>query len=108
MQVASIGPAGEKRVRYANILTDKHRAFGRGGCGAAMGSKKLKTIAVSGTGDLPIADPDALKAASKAARNECMAEEFVKTELAPYDTPSFYVALSDVGTLPTRNWRRGS
>ena len=37
-----------------------------------------------------------------------MAEEFVKTELGPYGTPSFYSALSDVGTLPTRNWHRGS
>ena len=108
VQVASIGPAGENLVRYASILTDKHRAFGRGGCGAAMGSKKLKAIAVRGTGELPVADPVAMKAAGRAAREECMAEEFVKTELSPYGTPSFYASLSDVGTLPTRNWHRGS
>ncbi len=108
VQVASIGPAGEKLVRYAAILTDKHRAFGRGGCGAAMGSKNLKAIAVRGTGDLPVADAAALKAAGKAAREECMAEEFVKTELGPYGTPSFFSALSGVGILPTRNWHRGS
>ena len=108
-QVASIGPAGEKLVRFASILTDKHRAFGRGGPGAAMGSKNLKAIAVRGLGDLPKpADPAALKAAGKAAREECMAEEFVKTELGPYGTPSFYSALSSVGILPTENWRRGS
>ncbi len=109
VQVASIGPAGEKLVRFAGILTDKHRAFGRGGCGAAMGSKNLKAIAVRGEGALPgPADPAGLKAAGKAAREECMAEEFVKTELGPYGTPSFYSALSGVGILPTRNWRRGS
>ena len=109
VQVASIGPAGEKLVRFAGILTDKHRAFGRGGCGAAMGSKNLKAIAVRGEGDLPEpADPAGLKAAGKAAREECMAEEFVKTELGPYGTPSFYSALSGVGILPTENWRRGS
>jgi len=109
VQVASIGPAGEKLVRFAGILTDKHRAFGRGGCGAAMGSKNLKAIAVRGEGALPEpADPAGLKAAGKAAREECMAEEFVKTELGPYGTPSFYSALSGVGILPTRNWHRGS
>jgi aldehyde:ferredoxin oxidoreductase len=108
VQVASIGPAGEKLVRYASILTDKHRAFGRGGPGAAMGSKNLKAIAVRGEGDLPVADAAALKEAGKAAREECMAEEFIKTELAPYGTPSFYSSLSDVGILPTRNWHRGS
>jgi aldehyde:ferredoxin oxidoreductase len=109
VQVASIGPAGEKLVRFASILTDKHRAFGRGGCGASMGSKNLKAIAVRGVGDLPLAaDPDSMKAAGKAARQECMDEEFVKTELAPYGTPSFYSSLSEVGTLPTRNWHRGS
>ncbi len=107
-QVASIGPAGENLVRYASIITDKHRAFGRGGCGAAMGSKNLKAIAVRGKGELPIADPLAMKVGGKAAREECMAEEFVKTELSPYGTPSFYAALSEVGTLPTRNWHRGS
>ena len=109
VQVASIGPAGEKLVRFAGILTDKHRAFGRGGCGAAMGSKNLKAIAVRGEGALPEpADPAGLKAAGKAAREECMAEEFVKTELGPYGTPSFFSALSGVGILPTRNWHRGS
>jgi aldehyde:ferredoxin oxidoreductase len=109
VQVASIGPAGEKLVRFASILTDKHRAFGRGGCGAGMGSKNLKAIAVRGQGDLPAAaDPAGLKTAGKAARQECMDEEFVKTELAPYGTPSFYSSLSSVGTLPTRNWHRGS
>ncbi len=108
VQVASIGPAGEKLVRFASVLTDKHRAFGRGGCGAAMGSKKLKAIAVRGTGELPVADPQALKAAGKAARDECMSEEFVETELSVYGTPSFYAALSDVGILPTRNWHRGN
>ena len=109
VQVASIGPAGEKLVRFASILTDKHRAFGRGGPGAAMGSKNLKAIAVRGVGDLPpAADPEGLKKAGKAAREECMAEEFVKTELGPYGTPSFYSALSSVGILPTDNWRRGS
>jgi aldehyde:ferredoxin oxidoreductase len=41
-KVACIGPAGEKRVLFAAIMNDMHRAAGRSGVGAVMGSKNLK------------------------------------------------------------------
>ncbi|MDA3811843.1 MAG: aldehyde ferredoxin oxidoreductase family protein [Spirochaetaceae bacterium] len=44
---AVIGPAGENRVLYANICSG-HRFAGRGGVGAVMGSKNLKTIVARG------------------------------------------------------------
>ena len=47
-QVASIGPAGERAVRYATISHDGRHA-GRGGSGAVLGSKNMKAIAVRGT-----------------------------------------------------------
>ena len=50
-KVASIGPAGEKLVRYSAIICDT-RAFGRGGSGAVMGSKNLKALAVRGDLDI--------------------------------------------------------
>jgi aldehyde:ferredoxin oxidoreductase len=106
LQVASIGPAGEKGVKFAAILTDKHRAFGRGGPGASMGSKLLKAIAVKGTSRLPIADREALKEAAVYAREELFAEAFVRDELQPYGTPSFYDAINALGLLPTKNWQR--
>ncbi len=59
LRVASIGPAGENRVRFACIMNDKHRAAGRSGVGAVMGSKNLKAIAVRGTGSVQIARPAA-------------------------------------------------
>ncbi len=42
--IASIGPAGENRVRFACIMNDLHRAAGRSGVGAVMGSKNLKAL----------------------------------------------------------------
>jgi aldehyde:ferredoxin oxidoreductase len=48
-----IGPAGENRVRTAVVLAKWTHAAGYGGYGAVMGSKKLKAIAVKGTGPLP-------------------------------------------------------
>ncbi|MFP4344214.1 MAG: aldehyde ferredoxin oxidoreductase family protein [Anaerolineales bacterium] len=106
LQIASIGPAGEKGVLFASIMTDKHRAFGRGGPGAMMGSKNLKAVAVKGTHPLPIADPDALRAAGKEAREELFAEAFVRDELHPFGTPSFYDAINALGILPTKNWQQ--
>ncbi len=46
--VACIGPAGENRVRFANVMTTEERAFGRGGLGAVLGSKNVKAITFEG------------------------------------------------------------
>lgn len=55
-QIASIGPAGEKLVRFASVINNYHGAWGRTGMGAVMGSKNLKAIAVRGTGIARVAD----------------------------------------------------
>ncbi|MCD6363092.1 MAG: aldehyde ferredoxin oxidoreductase family protein [Synergistetes bacterium] len=48
LSVISIGPAGENTVRFACVMENGKRAFGRGGAGAVFGSKNLKAIAVHG------------------------------------------------------------
>jgi aldehyde:ferredoxin oxidoreductase len=48
-----IGQGGENRVRTAVVAAKWTHAAGYGGYGAVMGSKKLKAIAVKGTGPLP-------------------------------------------------------
>ncbi|MEM2561256.1 MAG: aldehyde ferredoxin oxidoreductase C-terminal domain-containing protein [Candidatus Bathyarchaeia archaeon] len=48
-----IGPAGENLVRIAVVAAKWTHAAGYGGYGAVMGSKRLKAIAVKGTGPLP-------------------------------------------------------
>ncbi len=64
-KVACIGPAGEKRVRFASIMNDKDRAAGRSGVGAVMGSKNLKAVVVKGKGRIPLADPERFKTFNK-------------------------------------------
>ena len=49
LKVATIGVAGEQGVKYAAVINDLHRAAGRSGVGAVMGSKNLKAIAARGT-----------------------------------------------------------
>lgn len=61
LRAALIGPAGEKQSLMACVINDKHRAAGRGGCGAVMGSKNLKAVAVRGTGEIPVAHPEKIK-----------------------------------------------
>lgn len=38
-RVSCIGPAGERLVRFACVMNEKHRPAGRSGVGAVMGSK---------------------------------------------------------------------
>ena len=58
IRVASIGVAGENLAKPACVIVDRARAAGRGGCGAVLGSKKLKAIAVKGTQPINIAKPE--------------------------------------------------
>lgn len=48
VHVAAIGPAGEKLVRFASIVTDRGYQASRMGMGAVMGSKNLKAFAIVG------------------------------------------------------------
>ena len=63
--VSAIGPAGEKLQRIASVMNDRYHAFGRQGFGAIYGSKNLKAIVVSGTGEIPTAHPEELTAIGK-------------------------------------------
>ena len=51
--VSCIGPAGENKVLFASIMNEKHRAAGRSGVGAVMGSKNLKALVTWGDKTTP-------------------------------------------------------
>ncbi|GAB4534470.1 MAG: hypothetical protein Kow0063_17590 [Anaerolineae bacterium] len=59
-QVLTIGPAGENLVRFATVQHAEENAAAHSGFGAVWGSKKLKAIAVQGSGGVPVAHPDVL------------------------------------------------
>ncbi|MBW2000515.1 MAG: hypothetical protein JRJ29_21480 [Deltaproteobacteria bacterium] len=65
VRVACIRPAGENMIKIASIINEM-RAVGRKGLGAVMGSKKLRAIAVRGTGKVEVADKEKLKVARDA------------------------------------------
>ncbi|HHX43943.1 MAG TPA: hypothetical protein GX714_08165 [Chloroflexi bacterium] len=57
-RVVSCGPAGERLSRIAVIQTETGNAAGQGGYGGVMGAKRLKAIAVRGTGGVRLAHPE--------------------------------------------------
>ncbi len=70
IRVASIGPAGENLVKSACIMADRGCAAGGSGCGAVMGSKNLKAVAVRGKNSIFIADAEEfIKAVDNEMRN---------------------------------------
>ncbi|MBE3014641.1 hypothetical protein IL992_36515 [Microbispora sp. NEAU-D428] len=58
--VAAIGPAGERLVRYASVVTDYAYSAARYGLGAVLGAKNLKAIVCVGDAPAAVADPRAL------------------------------------------------
>ena len=106
VRVMTIGPAGEKLVKFASICNDKAHYFGRTGMGAVMGSKNLKAVVVRGTGKVSIADEDAYQA----ARNVTLAN-IKETMIAASFHDLGTAAAMDMGMLtgdvPIKNWTIG-
>ena len=105
VSVLAIGPAGESLVRYACLLNDYHHVAGRGGAGAVMGAKRLKAIAVRGTGVVNIARPQEFQEAAREARERIIAADKAgKMPGGPPETRKLYL---DKGYLPAKNFQTG-
>ncbi len=105
-QVACIGPGGENLVKYAAIVNEFHRAAGRCGLGAVMGSKNLKAIAVLGSKKTPVKEPEAFKAHSR-KQYELMDEAMMKMAMQAFGTSVVLDLVNVRGGFPTRNWQMG-
>ncbi len=108
-RVACIGPAGERRVLFASILNDKHRAAGRSGVGAVMGAKNLKAVVARGEEEVPLADPEAFRAVNDRILGKFQAAAKVNPPaLRLHGTAVTVMATQNYGVLPTKNWQRGT
>jgi len=107
VRVACIGPAGEKQVKMAAIMNDKHRAAGRCGLGAVMGSKNLKAVAVQGSKKVEVADETGLKEAVKETMTKVKANPALEG-FREFGTAGGLMLLNEMGVLPTRNFQRSS
>ena len=108
--VAVIGPAGEKLIPSAGIFNEGEylRCFGRGGCGAVMGSKGLKGIAVIGDKRPEAGYPERYEEVRKKLLQAVKeASQWAKVRRAN-GTGGDLDVMSQLGILPTRNWQSGS
>ena len=106
LRISSIGGAGENQVLFAAVVNDLHRAAGRSGVGAVMGSKNLKAIAVRGTkGVGNIADPKAFMKVTTAKKKILADNALTGQGLPAYGTQVLLNIINEVGALPTRNHR---
>jgi aldehyde:ferredoxin oxidoreductase len=106
IEIAEIGPAGEKLVRFAAVMNMANRAHGRTGMGAVMGSKNLKAIAVRGKQRPSVADQQQVKAYGKLGASQ-MKVDVGMADFGKYGTAATVMANNSVGGLPTRNWTSG-
>jgi aldehyde:ferredoxin oxidoreductase len=106
-KVATIGPAGENKVRFACITADYSRNYGRGGAGAVMGSKKLKAVVVQGSEPISYHDTMRFKAlAGEMAKN--IVEHPSKKRRYELGTMMWVRMDQEIGGfLPTKNFKYG-
>ncbi len=103
MSVACIGPAGENLVRFASIMNDRHRAAGRNGVGAVMGSKKLKAIVAVG-GKVPkIAHPEMYSEILKRSLRKIKENPVTSQGLTKFGTEVLVNIINKSGIYTNRN-----
>jgi aldehyde:ferredoxin oxidoreductase len=105
IHTAVIGPAGENRVRYASIVSDRAYQAARMGMGAVMGAKRLKAVILQGDCHPPVADPATCEALTQMYAQRMVANPLTRWQLEP---PGFsaWVELHGVdAALCTRNYR---
>ncbi len=107
-KVLAIGPAGEKLSYMAAIMNDIHRAAGRSGVGAVMGSKNLKAITVKGSLKAPIADDAKLKKANDDAMELIRSHPVTSSGLPTYGSAVLVNIINENGILPTNNFQESS
>ncbi|MCR4424996.1 MAG: aldehyde ferredoxin oxidoreductase family protein [Firmicutes bacterium] len=107
IRVATIGPGGEKLVRYACILNNVKHANGRTGMGAVMGSKNLKAIAVRGIRrDIPLFDKRGVLDVARSFNTRWQTNPNC-VQWNQIGTSRGVLTLNSTGLLPTRNFREG-
>jgi aldehyde:ferredoxin oxidoreductase len=104
IKVLTIGPAGERLVRFANVMTGPKNAGGRTGMGAVLGSKNLKAVAARGTTDIKIAHPAEALEYNKKFITQITSAKVSQTQ-GKLGTPFIFGATNSQGLVRTRNFQ---
>ncbi len=105
--ISCIGQAGENLVPMAVIMNEEHRAAGRTGLGAVMGSKKLKAIIVEGDNKPKIAKQEEFESKVKEHVEKLKENPVTGQGLPEYGTAVLVNIINQNGLFPTHNWQKG-
>ncbi len=106
LKVVTIGLAGENLVKFASIVSDMGVA-GRTGMGAVMGAKKLKAIAIRGTGIFDLANKEEFR--KKALEIQKRLSKSSAAEIFDsYGTGSGLMRYYTLGNIPIKNFGMGT
>jgi aldehyde:ferredoxin oxidoreductase len=104
-RVACIGPAGERLVRYAAVVSGR-RTASRCGVGTVMGSKNLKAIAVTAKRTVRVFDEEKFtKLAQEQAKFYRESGQFASHQ--EWGTTATQDVTNTIGVFPTKNFRYG-
>ena len=103
-QVICIGPAGEKKVLFASIMSYYGKALARSGLGAVMGSKMLKAVVVKGKSNVKVADPELMEQLRKKYIKEIRDGVGFANQYTSVGTLEYIELGIRAGDSPTKNW----
>ncbi len=106
--VALIGPAAHHGVRFASVMVDRHFAAARNGLGLVFAAKRLKYLAVKGSGKVTVSDQDLLSKAREEIFRLVAASPVLLGEygIANLGTPALLDLMDARHMMPTDNFRR--
>ena len=104
IKIAAIGVSGENNVRFACVVNDLHRAAGRSGVGAVMGSKNLKAICARGTVGVTGENPGKFMRVVQEV-NKVLHGSSNRRGLMRYGTHAMLDSMQEFGGLPTHNFQ---
>jgi aldehyde:ferredoxin oxidoreductase len=103
MSVFGIGPAGEHQVRFAVVAGDQGHVCSKNGCGAVLGAKRLKAVAVTrGSRPVPVYDKPLLREKAKALLADAKAAK--GGQMFKWGTGGGFSTHALAGSLPVRNY----
>lgn len=104
--IVEIGPAGEKLVKFATVISQEGRSGGRPGLGAVMGSKRLKAVVFRGTRGFNLHDSKKVKEEGSKAYMEVVKAKNYKFWMRQGTMMTVEWA-QEAGVLPAFNFREG-
>ena len=102
-ETMEIGPAGEKQSLVANVMFNGHRAAGRTGVGAVLGSKNFKGMAVRGNLGVKVAEPEKFMEAVSKTREILNKDAFSGGGAAMLGSAMLVNVINGIGAFPIKN-----